>query len=318
MKSVILDGFAINPGDLTWDFLSEFGEYDVYDQSPEELVSERIGNAEIVVTNRLKINEEVLKKCPSLRFVSAFGTGYDMIDVAACRAHGVEVCNIPNYSTPSVAQFAFSLMLYLSTDITGFRAAVREGKWTGRPDFHYISLPFVELLGKTVGIYGCGAIGKRLAEYCQAFGMKVLAYRRSVAPGTVKDGISYVTQKELLSQSDFLSIHCPLTEETRGLVNEEFLSQMKPGAYLVNTSRGAVIDEQALYRALTNGQLKAAALDVMTKEPPARDNPLLTLDNCVITPHCAWTSKEARLRLTEILANNIRHFLNTGKGINRV
>ena len=180
MKTVILDGFAVNPGDLDWSFLSEFGTYTIYDRSLESEVAERIGDADIVITNRMHITEEVLNKCPNLKFISAFGTGYDMIDVPACRARGVEVCNIPGYSTSSVSQFAFSLMLAVSTRIDLYRKAVLSGTWTGRADFAYQSIPYVELENKTVGVYGCGAIGMRFAKLCSAFGMRVLAYRRSV------------------------------------------------------------------------------------------------------------------------------------------
>ncbi len=317
MKTVILDGFAVNPGDLSWDFLSKYGEYTVYDRSKEEQVAERIGNADIVVTNRMKITEEVLKKCPNLKFISAFGTGYDMIDVKACRDHGVEVCNIPGYSTPAVAQFAFSLMLAISSRLDLFREAVREGNWTGKAEFAYQNIPLIELLGKTVGVYGCGAIGSRFAQFCRAFGMRVLAYRRSASLG-FNDGIEFVDKETLISESDFISVHCPLTDETRGMVNEEFLSKMKPSAYLINTSRGAVIDEGALYRALTNGTIAGAALDVLTVEPATSDNPLLGLDNCIVTPHAAWVAIEARKRLISILCENIEAFIKTGKGINRV
>lgn len=317
MKSIVLDGFAVNPGDMSWDFLSEFGPYTVYDQTSQDQVAERIGDADIVMTNRLKINDDVLDKCPNLKFVSALGTGYDMIDVPACRARGVEVCNIPGYSTISVSQHAFTLLLSLATDIGGYRKAVRDGRWTGQPDFRYQTIAFTELYGKTVGIYGCGAIGGRFASLCAAFGMRVLAYRRSATLG-VQGDLEFVSVERLLAESDFLSLHCPLTEETRGLVNRDFLAKMKRGAYLINTSRGAVVDEEALYEALTTGRLAGAGLDVMVKEPPLPDNPLLTLDNCIITPHCAWTSLETRHRLVDILAANIRSFIKNGEGINRV
>ena len=317
MKTVILDCFAVNPGDLDWSFFCEFGTYTVYDRSEEYQVAERIGDADIVITNRMHITEEVLNKCPNLKFISAFGTGYDMIDVPACRARGVEVCNIPGYSTSSVSQFAFSLMLAVSTRIDLYRKAVLGGTWTGRADFAYQNIPYVELEGKTVGVYGCGAIGMRFAKLCSAFGMRALAYRRS-AQNVIVDGIEFTDKEALLRESDFVSIHCPLTDETRGMVNAEFLSKMKKGAYLINTSRGAVINEADLYTALTNGTLAGAAIDVMVKEPPEKDNPLLTLDNCIITPHAAWVSIEARHRMIGILCDNIRSFIKTGEGINKV
>ncbi len=317
MKAVILDGYAVNPGDLSWDFLSEFGEYTVYDMTSPEEMKERLKNAEIVLTNRARITEDILDACPSIKYVTALGTGFDMIDVKACRERGVEVCNVPGYSTSSVAQWAFTLLLSLVTDVDGFRSIVKDGKWTGMTGVAYQSIKFSELSGKTVGVYGCGAIGTRFGEICAAFGMKVLGYRRSTV-GKKLGCIEFVTKEELLAKSDIISFHCPLTDETHGLVNSEFISKMKKGAYIINTSRGAVVNENDLADALASGYLSGAAIDVMIKEPPERDNPLLYLENCIITPHCAWVAKEARLRLLDIIASNIRSFVNSGKGINRV
>ena len=317
MRSTVLDGFAVNPGDLSWDFLSRFGEYSVYDSTPPELVAERLSGTDIVLTNRVKITPALLDSCKSIKFVTALGTGYDMIDVRACRERGVEVCNAPGYSTDSVAQLAFSLLLALTNDLNGFRKIVRYGGWTGVPGIAYQKIPCMELAGKTVGVYGCGAIGKRFGELCRAFGMRVLAYRRSAVPG-ISDGIEYTDSETLLGESDFVSLHCPLTDETRGLVSSAFIAKMKRGAYLINTSRGAVVNEADLAEALTDGRLSGAALDVMCKEPPERDNPLTGLANCIVTPHCAWVTPEARKRLLLILERNISSFVNTGKGINRV
>ena len=317
MRSTVLDGFAVNPGDLSWDFLSRFGEYSVYDSTPPELVAERLSGTDIVLTNRVKITPALLDSCKSIKFVTALGTGYDMIDVRACRERGVEVCNAPGYSTDSVAQLAFSLLLALTNDLSGFRKIVRDGGWTGVPGIAYQKIPCMELAGKTVGVYGCGAIGKRFGELCRAFGMRVLAYRRSAVPG-ISDGIEYTDSETLLGESDFVSLHCPLTDETRGLVSSAFIAKMKRGAYLINTSRGAVVNEADLAEALTDGRLSGAALDVMCKEPPERDNPLTGLANCIVTPHCAWVTPEARKRLLLILERNISSFVNTGKGINRV
>ena len=273
MRSTVLDGFAVNPGDLSWDFLSRFGEYSVYESTPPELVAERLSGTDIVLTNRVKITPALLDSCKSIKFVTALGTGYDMIDVRACRERGVEVCNAPGYSTDSVAQLAFSLLLALTNDLSGFRKIVRDGGWTGVPGIAYQKIPCMELAGKTVGVYGCGAIGKRFGELCRAFGMRVLAYRRSAVPG-ISDGIEYTDSETLLCESDFVSLHCPLTDETRGLVSSAFIAKMKRGAYLINTSRGAVVNEADLAEALTDGRLSGAALDVMCKEPPERDNPL--------------------------------------------
>ncbi len=317
MKIVVLDGFAVNPGDLSWDFLNKFGEVAVYDKTPNEKAAEIISDAEVVFTNRAQITPAVLEACPNLQYVSALGTGYDMIDVAACRARNVEVCNVPGYSTMSVAQHAFTLLLSFAADLDGYCQMVKDGKWTGMPGFQYQLVRFQELAGKTVGIYGCGAIGQAFGRMCRAFGMEVLGTRRSKTDG-VEDGIRYVTPAELLAASDYLSLHCPLTPETRAMVNADFIAQMKPGAVLINTSRGAVLHEADVAAALHEGKLGGAGLDVLAAEPADPANPLLTAPNCRITPHCAWTSKEARLRLLDILDANLASFVEKGYGVNRV
>lgn len=317
MESVVLDGFAVNPGDLSWNFLAKYGKYRIYDKTPGEKTADTISTANIVLTNRVHITEEVLKRCPGIKFVTALGTGYDMIDVAACRKRGIEVCNIPGYSTNSVAQMAFTLLLNLTTDINGLTDIVKKGLWTGIPGFEYQKIKFIELAGKTVGIYGCGEIGKRFGNICAAFGMNVLAYRR-FPPARYDRPIEFVSLDRLFSESDYISFHCPLTDETRGLVNKDFISKMKRGAIIVNTSRGAVINENDVAEALKSGRLGGAGLDVLVKEPADPENPLLTAPNCLITPHSAWTSIEARKRLLGILDENIGTFLTTGKGINRV
>ncbi len=317
MKIVVTDGFAVNPGDLSWDYLGKFGEYTVYDKLSDEEAPAAIGDADIVFTNRVKIGQAVIDNCKNLKYVSALGTGYDMIDVGACRANGIEVCNVPGYSTASVAQHAFALLLANAFDMEGYRNMVKDGKWTGIPGFQYQLSRFVELEGKTVGVYGCGAIGMRFAKICQAFGMKVLATKRSKTDGEI-DGISFVPADKLIRESDYLSLHCPLTDETRGMVNADFISKMKDGAVLINTSRGAVLNETDVADALKSGKLSGAGLDVLAKEPADPNNPLLSAPNTVITPHCAWTSKEARTRLMQILDDNLTSFVNTGAGINRV
>lgn len=317
MKIVITDGFAVNPGDLSWDWLKKYGDVTVYDKISDAEAPEAVGDADIVFTNRVKIGRSVLDVCKNLKYVSALGTGYDMIDVPLCRENGVEVCNVPGYSTASVAQHAFALLLANAFDMEGYRNMVRNGKWTGIPGFMYHQSRFVELEGKTVGVYGCGSIGMRFAKICQAFGMRVLATRRSRTDGEI-DGILFTDPATLIRQSDYISFHCPLTEETRGMVNAEFIAKMKDGAVIVNTSRGAVLNEADVAAALHSGKLSGAGLDVLAKEPADPENPLLTAPNTVITPHCAWTSKEARLRLMDILDKNLGAFLETGAGINRV
>ena len=317
MKTVVLDGFAVNPGDLSWDFLSQYGEYEVYEKTPYEDAARVLLGADAVLTNRVNIDRALLDACPTVKYVSALGTGYDMIDVAECRARGIEVCNVPGYSTPSVAQLAFTLLLSLTTDVAGLSNIVKEGKWTGVPGFQYQRVRFTELKDKVVGVYGCGAIGECFARICLAFGMRVLAYRRSVAP-CIKDGIEYTDEKTLISESDYISFHCPLTDETRGLVDREFISRMKNGAIIINTSRGAVLNEDDVAAALCDGTLGGAGLDVLSKEPADPQNPLLKAPNCLITPHSAWTSIEARRRLIDVIDKNIDSFVRTGCGINRV
>ena len=317
MKTVITDGFAVNPGDLSWDWLKKYGEYTVYDKLSNEEAAEKIGDADFVFTNRVKIGEEVLSACPNLKYVSALGTGYDMIDVKKCRERGIEVCNVPGYSTASVAQLAFSLLLANAFDMDGYRNIVKDGKWTGIPGFQYQLNRFTELDGKVAGVYGCGAIGMRFARICQAMGMKVLATKRSKTDGEI-DGIRFVTPDELLRESDFVSFHCPLTDETRGMVNREFIEKMKDGAVIINTSRGAVMNEADVADALKSGKLSGFGADVLTKEPADPANPLLSAPHTYITPHCAWTSIEARTRLMNVLDENLASFVKTGKGINRV
>lgn len=317
MKIVVLDGFAVNPGDLTWEFLDKYGEAAVYDKTPNEQAAQVIGDAEVVFTNRVKINEEVLNACPNVKYVSALGTGYDMIDVNACRSRGIEVCNVPGYSTMSVAQHAFTLLLSFASDLDGLCGIVKDGMWTGIPGFQYQTVRFMELAGKTVGIYGCGAIGTAFGKMCQAFGMNVLATRRSKTEGE-EDGIRYVPAEELLAASDFISLHCPLTDQTRAMVNRDFIAKMKDGAVLINTSRGAVLHEADVAEALNSGKLGGAGLDVLAIEPADSANPLLTAKNCRITPHCAWTSREARLRLLDVLDANLGSFVQHGYGVNRV
>lgn len=317
MKIVITDGFAVNPGDLSWDYLKKYGEIVVYDKISDDDAAEAIGDADCVFTNRVKIGREVLDKCLNLRYVSALGTGYDMIDVKLCQERGIEVCNVPGYSTASVAQHAFTLLLANAFDLNAYSEMVRNGKWTGIPGFRYDEAKFVELEGKTVGVYGCGAIGMRFAQICKAFGMRVLATKRSCASGEI-NGITFTTPELLLRESDYVSFHCPLTDETRGMVNRDFIAKMKNGAVIINTSRGAVLNEDDVARALISGKLGGAGLDVLAKEPADSANPLLQTPNTIITPHCAWTSKEARLRLMEILDQNLASFIEIGHGINRV
>lgn len=307
MNIVILDGFAENPGDLSWDGLRAFGEVAVYDRTPAELVVERAKKAEILVTNKTPLNANTLQQLPRLRMIALLSTGYNIADIGWAREHGIPVSNIPSYSTESVAQLVFAFILEFTRAVSLHSGSVASGDWAKSEDFCYTLAPLTELNGKTIGIIGCGSIGKTVARIAQAFGMNVCACSRSRTSGE-EQGVRFCSQDALLSQSDFVSLHCPLTEETEGMVNASFLAKMKPTAILINTSRGPVVNETALAEALNAGQIAGAGLDVLAKEPPEADNPLFTAKNCLITPHIAWAAKETRQRLMDIFIDNIRAF----------
>ncbi len=315
MKIVVLDGFAVNPGDLNWDFLDKYGEAVVYDHTPPALSASRCADAEAVFTNRAVINENLLEKCGKIKFIGALGTGYDMIDLDACKKRGIEVCNVPGYSSVSVSQFTITLLLHLITDISGFTQIVKSGMWTGVPGFHYEKTRYTELAGRTLGLIGCGAIGKKVANIAQAFGMRVVATTKNRYSGS-ENCVDYMRLDELLYTSDCISLHCPLNDETKEMVNSGFISKMKDGAFIINTARGAILNEGDVAKALNSGKLGGAALDVLAIEPPKADNPLLTARNCIITPHAAWTSIEARKRLLDVTEANLDSFLKTGRSIN--
>ena len=307
MNIVILDGFAENPGDLSWDGLRAFGEVAVYDRTPAELVVERAKTAEILVTNKTPLNANTLQQLPRLRMIALLSTGYNIADIGWAREHGIPVSNIPAYSTESVAQLVFAFILEFTRAVSLHSGSVASGDWAKSEDFCYTLAPLTELNGKTIGIIGCGSIGKTVARIAQAFGMNVCACSRSRTSGE-EQGVRFCSQDALLSQSDFVSLHCPLTEETEGMVNASFLAKMKPTAILINTSRGPVVNETALAEALNAGQIAGAGLDVLAKEPPEAGNPLFTAKNCLITPHIAWAAKETRQRLMDIFIDNIRAF----------
>ncbi len=317
MKIVVLDGFAVNPGDMSWDFLSKYGDVEVYDKTPDSECAEKCKGADAVFTNRAKITEDLLCQCPTIKYISALGTGYDMIDINACRKHGVVVCNVPAYSSDSVAQLAFTMILNLTTDVNGLRKIVEDGKWTGIPGFKYQTIKYTELASMTLGLIGCGGIGHRVAEMAKAFKMNVAASTKTKTSGS--DGIvEFMPLNEMLKISDIVSVHCPLNDETRGMIDREFISKMKDGAILINTARGAILNEADVADALNCGKLAAAGLDVLAVEPPAAENPLLSAKNCLITPHIAWTTHAARLRLLDILDLNLKSFIETGKGVNQI
>lgn len=307
MKIVILDGFAENPGDLSWEPLRAFGEYTVYDRTPPELVLERAKDAEILVTNKTVLGKEILEKLDRLKFIALLSTGYNIVDGAYARERDIPVANIPAYSTESVAQTVFAFLLAFCRQIEPHSESVRRGDWAKSPDFCYTLSPLTDMEGKTLGIIGFGSIGKAVARIALAFGMKVIANSKSRSEG--QEGEILFCDKDYLCQnSDFITIHCPLTEETEGMVNAKFLSQMKRTAYLINTSRGPVVDEIALAEALNSEKIAGAGLDVLAKEPPEAGNPLFTAKNCLITPHIAWAAKETRQRLMDIFLGNIQAF----------
>ncbi len=316
MKIVILDGFAVNPGDLSWDFLNKYGEVEVNDKTPDEECAQKCFGAEVVFTNRAKVTAKVLDACPTIKYISTLGTGFDMIDIEACRARGVKVVNVPAYSTASVAQLTLQFLLALSTDIIGMQQIVKDSKWTGVPGYLYQNVRFEELEGRTLGLIGCGNIGKRVAAGANALGMRVIAYTPSGHSDT--EIVKYKALADILAESDYISLHCPLNDSTRGLVNAELISKMRDGVKLINTSRGAVLIERDVADALNCGKISGAALDVLAVEPALKDNPLLSAKNCIITPHIAWASKAARERLLSVIELSLESYIKTGEGINRI
>lgn len=311
MKIVVLDGYAANPGDLSWEPLEQLGELTVYDRTAPADVSARIQNADAVLTNKTVLSREIMENARGLKYIGVLATGYNVVDVAAARELGITVTNIPAYSTDSVAQLVFALLLEICHHVGAHSQAVHAGRWTRNPDFCFWDAPLIELKGKTMGIIGYGRIGRRVAEIARCMGMNVLAWTR-----TPRDP-ECVSLDELLALSDVISLHCPLFPETQHLINAETISKMKDGAILINTSRGPVMDEQALADALKRGKLYAAAADVASTEPIPADNPLLGLENMIFTPHIAWATNEARARLMQIAVENLKAFVD-GRAVNVV
>lgn len=304
MKITVLDGFAVNPGDLSWDILSPYGEVTVYDRtdSNEESIA-RIGDSEIVLVNKTPLPASVIEACPSIRLIGMLATGYNIVDVECAKAHGIPVCNVPCYSTDSVAQFAIALLLEVCHNCGRHNVLVHEGAWTSCQDFCLWTTPQIELAGKTLGIIGYGRIGQKTAEIAKALGMKVIAFSRSHSSDA-----DYVDLDTLLKESDVISLHCPLFPETKEIINRESITKMKDGVILINTARGALMDELAVADALAAGKIRGAAVDVTTVEPICKTNPLLTAPNCLITPHMAWTPIEARTRLLNTVRDYIKAF----------
>ena len=309
MKIVILDGFTANPGDLSWKGLEELGTLTVYDRTrPEETVA-RAADVDIVLTNKVIINREVMAQLPQLKYIGVLATGYNVVDIEAAHEHDIIVTNVPAYSTESVAQMVFAHLLTVTNRTEHYALQNRQGRWTKNPDFCYWDFPHLELAGKTIGIVGLGNIGRRVAEIALAFGMQVKALT-SKSANVLPTGVEKANLEELLATSDIISLHCPLTDTTRHLINRDTLSVMRPSAILINTGRGPLVDDQAVASALAEGKLAAFCADVLTEEPPKADNPLLNQPNAFITPHIAWATEEARSRLLQVAISNVQAFLN--------
>ena len=309
MKIVILDGYALNPGDLDYSCIDQFGDVTLYQRTdtPEQAIA-RIGDSEIVILNKVSITEDILNACPNIKLICVQATGYNIVDCDACRRHGILVTNVPSYGTAAVAQFTMALLLELCHHIGKHDASVHSGDWTRCDSFCYWLTPQMELAGKTMGIVGFGRIGQAVATLASAFGMKILAHSRTEYPG-FEGTVRYTDLETLLRESDIVSLHCPLFPETASLINRDSIAKMKDGAILLNTSRGGLVDENALVEALQTEKLRAAAVDVVSAEPMHPDNPLLNAPNCIITPHIAWAPVESRQRLLNTVVDNIRCYL---------
>lgn len=316
MKIVILDGYTENPGDLSWEGFEKLGEVTVYDRTPAEKVVERIGDAEAVITNKTPLTKEVFEACPQIQYVGMLATGYNVVDVEAAAKRGIPVCNIPTYGTAAVAQMTLALLLEACQHVGAHSDAVKAGEWTKSADWCLWKYPLIELAGKTMGIIGFGRIGQAVGILAKAFGMRVLAYDGFPTQEGRKIA-DYVELDELFAASDVISLHCPLFDSTRGIINKENIHKMKDGVIILNTSRGPLIVEEDLAVALNNGKVYAACCDVVSTEPVEADNPLLGCSNSILTPHIAWAPKESRQRLMDIAVSNLAEFL-AGRTVNAV
>ena len=308
MNIVVLDGYTLNPGDLSWDSLAALGDLQVYERSEPGEVVDRAKEAEVILTNKTVLSREVLDRLPKLRYIGVLATGYNVVDVEATKERGIPITNIPAYSTPSVAQMVFAHLLNLTFRLADHHQAVLDGEWTASDEFSFSKYPLVELAGKTLGIIGYGLIGKNVTALASAFAMHALISTRT-PPQNVPPWARVVELDELFRRSDVVSLHCPLTEETRHLVNAERLALMRPTAFLINTGRGDLVDEAALAAALNEGRIAGAGVDVLSSEPNDPDNPLVGARNCFVTPHIAWATKESRERLMELCVSNVTAFL---------
>ena len=308
MNIVVLDGHTLNPGDLNWDTLKQLGACAIHDRTPANEVVARASDAEIVLTNKTVLNREVILALPRLKYIGVLATGYNVVDIAAAKERGLPVTNVPDYGTLSVAQHTFALLLELTQNVGHHAATVRGGRWTRSADFCYWDFPLIELHGLTFGIVGFGKIGRAVAKLAEAFGMNVMVHNRS-RPKDLPPNFEFVSLDDLLARSDVVSLHCPLTAENKEFINAMRLAQMKPSAFLLNTSRGPLLDEQAVAEALDSGRIAGAAVDVLSVEPAKAGNPLLTAHNCIVTPHIAWATRAARARLMNVAVANIREFI---------
>lgn len=311
----ILDGYTLNPGDLTWDAMASLGNLKVYDRTAPENVVERAMEAEVLLVNKVIIGEEQMNALPNLKFIGVLATGYNNIDLDAARKHNIVVANVPAYSTESVAQMVFAHILNIYNNVGSAAASVRQGDWVNSADFTYMPSRQIELNGKTLGVVGLGNTGMATARIALGFGMKVIAY---TSKDTLPEGMEKVTLDELFSRADIVSLNCPLTETTRGLVNRERIEMMKNNAVVINTGRGPLVNEQDLADALNAGRIMAVGVDVLSVEPPKAGNPLLTAKNCYVTPHIAWATVEARMRLMDIAVMNVRQYVKGENVTNRI
>ncbi|MDP6635187.1 MAG: D-2-hydroxyacid dehydrogenase [Phycisphaerae bacterium] len=308
MKIVVLDGHALNPGDLSWEALEALGDCTVYDRTDDSQTVDRASGADILLTNKTVLSAEMLEQLPDCKYIGVLATGFNIVDIQAAAARNIVVANVPTYSTQSVAQMVFAHVLNLTQHVGDHSRTAREGKWTASPDFCYWDYPLIELAGKTMGIIGLGRIGRATARLAAAFGMKVIGYDNNPEALEAAE-CRRVELDELFATSDVVTLHCPLTDDTMDIINAERLEVMKPTAFLINTSRGPLVDQQALADALNNDRIAGAGLDVLCTEPPPADNPLLGAKNCYITPHIAWATREARARLMNTAIENVKAFL---------